>query len=78
MAASETTTVRVRRTDSERLQALAASRGTSVIDVVHVAIDALEKQEFLQGLTADYARLQEDPEQWERYVAERQEWDTLT
>ena len=62
MAASETTTVRVRRPDSERLQVLAKSRGTSVIDVVHVAIDALERQEFLQGLTADYERLREDPE----------------
>lgn len=57
---------------------LARSRGTSVIDVVHVAIDALEKQEFLQGLTADYARLRQDPEQWERFVAERQEWDSLS
>jgi hypothetical protein len=47
----------------------------SVIDVVHAAIDALEKQEFLQGLTADYARLREDPERWEQYVAERREWD---
>lgn len=50
----------------------------SVIDVVHDAIGALEKQEFLQGLTADYARLREDPERWEQYVAERQEWDSLT
>jgi hypothetical protein len=78
MAASETTTVRVRRPDSERLQVLAKSRGTSVIDVVHIAIDALEKQEFLQGLTADYARLREDPERWEQYLAERREWDSLT
>ena len=77
MAASETTTVRVRRPDSERLQVLAKSRGTSVIDVVHVAIDALEKQEFLQGLTADYAQLREDPERWEQYVAERREWAAL-
>lgn len=78
MTASETTTVRVRRPDSLRLQDLARSRGTSVIDVVHVAIDALEKQEFLQGLTADYALLREDPDRWEQYVAERQEWDSLT
>ena len=78
MATSEPTTVRVRRHDYARLQVLAKSRGASVIDVVHVAIDALEKQEFLQGLTADYARLREDPELWEQYVAERQEWDSLT
>ena len=49
--AAETTTVRVRRPDSERLQSLAKARQTAVIDVVHAAIDALERQEFLRGLT---------------------------
>ncbi|WP_394216651.1 hypothetical protein [Brachybacterium vulturis] len=78
MAATETTTVRVRRPDSERLHVLAKSRGTSVIDVVHVAIDALERKEFLEGLAADYERLRDDPERWEQYVAERQEWDALS
>ena len=78
MAASEPTTVRVRRPDSERLQVLATSRGTSVIDVVHVALDALEKQEFLQGLADDYARLRQDPEKWENYVGEGQECGPLS
>lgn len=50
----------------------------SVGDIVHAALDALEKQEFLQGLTADDARLHEDPERWGQYLAERQEWDSLT
>lgn len=61
----------------ERLQVLATSRGTSVIDVVHVAIDALKKQEFLQGSAADYAQLREGPERWEQFAAERREWDSL-
>lgn len=61
----------------ERLQVLATSRGTSVIDVVHVAIDALKKQEFLQGSTADYGQLREGPERWEQCAAERREWDLL-
>lgn len=75
--AAETTTVRVRRPDSERLQALAKARQTAVIDVLHAAIDALERQEFLRGLNEDYQQLRDDPERWEQYLAERQEWDSL-
>ncbi|WP_299166806.1 glycerate kinase [uncultured Arthrobacter sp.] len=77
MATSDTTTVRVRRPDSERLHSLAKARQTAVIDVLHAAIDALERQEFLRGVNEDYQRLQEDPERWEEYLAERREWDTL-
>jgi hypothetical protein len=75
--AIETTTVRIRRPDSERLQSLARDRQTPVIDVVHEAIDALERREFLRGLGDDYLRLRQDPDQWQRYLAERAEWDTL-
>lgn len=77
MASEDTTTVRVRRPDSERLQTLARNRQTTVIDVVHSAIDALERQEFLRGLKQDYQHLRNDPERWQHYVAERQEWDPL-
>lgn len=77
MATTDTTTVRVRRPDSERLQSLAKTRQTAVIDVLHAAIDALERQEFLRGLSADYQRLRDDPDRWSQYLAERQEWDTL-
>jgi hypothetical protein len=77
MATGDTTTVRVRRTDSERLQSLARSRQTTVIDVVHSAIDELERQEFLRGLNDDYRRLRDDPRQWEEFLAERHEWDTI-
>lgn len=77
MASADTTTVRVRRLDSERLQALAKARQTAVIDVLHAAIDALERQEFLRGLNEDYQRLRTDPERWEQYLIERQEWDAL-
>lgn len=75
--ATETTTVRVRRPDSERLQLIARARKASVIDVVHDAIDALERREFLNGLNEDYQRLRSDPKQWERFMAERTEWDAL-
>jgi hypothetical protein len=77
MASGDTTTVRVRRPDSERLQALAKSRQTTVIDVLHDAVDALERQEFVRGLSDDYRRLQSDPARWEAFVRERDEWDSL-
>lgn len=77
MSSEGTTTVRVRRPDSERLQSLARSRRTTVIDVLHSAIDALERQEFLRGLNDDYRRLRDDPEKWQQYLAERREWDSL-
>jgi predicted ATPase len=77
MGAEETTTVRVRRPDSERLQSIAKSRQTTVVEVVHSAVEALDRQEFLRGLGEDYRRLREDPERWEAYQAERQEWDPL-
>lgn len=77
MAAADTTTVRVRRPDSERLQSLAKTRRAAVVDVVHAAIDALERQEFLRGLNTEYQRLRNDTERWEQYLAERHEWDAL-
>src|ERR1700738_2705604 len=71
MASEDTTTVRVRRPDSERLQSLAKSRKTTVIDVLHEAIDALERQEFLRGLNDDYRHLREDPAKWRAFIEER-------
>lgn len=77
MASGGTTTVRVRRPDSERLRTLAKTRKTTVIDVLHEAIDALERQEFLRGLNDDYRRLREDPAKWQAFIEERQEWDSI-
>lgn len=77
MASEDTTTVRIRRPDSERLRVLAKERQATVVEVLHAAIDALERQEFLSGLNQDYQRLREDPERWRQHIAERQEWDAL-
>ena len=74
---ADTTTARVRRPDSERLHSLARARQSAVVDVVHAAIDALERQEFLRGLNGDYQRLRNDPARREQYLAERHEWDAL-
>ena len=67
--AAETTTVRVRRADSERLQALAKARQTAVVDVVHAAIGALKRQEFSRGLTGDYQRLRSESDMSQAFAA---------
>jgi hypothetical protein len=77
MASEGTTTVRVRRLDSERLQSLARDHQTTVIEVLHAAVNALERQEFQRGLNHDYQQLRDTPERWQQYLAERQEWDAL-
>lgn len=48
-----------------------------MIDVLHSAIDALVRQDFLRGLNQDYRQLRDDPQAWQQYLAERQEWDAL-
>jgi len=75
MAASDTTTVRVRRPDSERLSAIAKHRKTTVVEVLHSAIDALERQDFLRGLSEDHQQL--DPARREALLAEQGAWDPL-
>jgi len=75
MASPDTTTVRLRRPDSDRLSALAKSKQTTVVEVLHDAINALERQEFLRGLNADHQRL--SPAGREALLAERLVWDQM-
>ena len=75
MATNNTTTVRVRRPDSERLSALAKSRQTTVVEIVHTALDALERQDFMRCLDEDHRDL--DSSGREALLAEQAEWDPL-
>ena len=43
------------------------------MEVLHSAIDALERQEFLRGPSEDYQQL--DPSRREVLLAERSAWD---
>ena len=50
-------------------------RQTGGSPVVHTALDALERQEFMRGLNADYQSL--DAAAREDLLAEQAEWDPL-
>lgn len=75
MPSKETTTVRVRRPDSERLSVLAHASQTTVVEIVHTAIDALERQEFMRGLHQDHQAL--DAASRQALLAEHADWDPL-
>jgi len=73
---SDTTTVRLRVADSQRLTALAERHGTSLIDALTMVIDSQERQDFLNGLHANYQAL--SPEQRRALADEQQMWDQLS
>jgi len=73
---SDTTTVRLRVADSQRLTALAERHGTSLIDALTMVIDSQERQDFLNGLHADYQAL--SPKQRRALADEQQIWDRLS
>jgi len=75
MATADTTTVRLRRPDSDRLSALAKAKQKTVVEVLHDAINALERQEFLRGLNEDHQRL--SPSGREALLEERLAWDQM-
>lgn len=56
MAATETTTIRVRRTTQRRLTEEAKLAGTSVVEVLEAAVDLLEEQRLLTSMDESYAK----------------------
>ena len=63
--------------DSARLSELAKAHNATVVEMLSLAIDAIERQDFLRGLAEDWRELREDPELWTEYKVERREWDAL-
>jgi hypothetical protein len=56
MAATETTTIRVRRTTQSRLAEEAKLAGTSVVEVLEAAVDLLEEQRLLTSMDESYRK----------------------
>ncbi|KWW99144.1 hypothetical protein LI90_778 [Carbonactinospora thermoautotrophica] len=76
---SPVTTIKVRRELRDRLARLAAERHTTMAEVLEQAIAHLEREAFFARMNADLERLrEEDPQEWESYRAEGQEWERTT
>ena len=68
------TTIRVSISQRERLRQLAEQRSSSMADTLDAALEALRRDQFYREMAAAEAALRSDPEQWSRYVAERDVW----
>lgn len=68
-----TTTIRVDTDTHARLVALSKASGTSLIQTVRDAAEALRRQRFARQVATELAELHEDPQAWEAYLAEADE-----
>ena len=65
-----TTTIRVDTDTHVRLLALAKAGGTTLIETVRDAAEALRRQRFAHQVAAELADLRHDAEAWKAYLAE--------
>lgn len=65
-----TTTIRVDTDTHARLLELSQATGTSLIETVRDATEALRRQRFAHRVAAELAEIHSDPEAWEAYLAE--------
>ena len=68
-----TTTIRVDEATHAQLLDLSRAAGASLIDTVREAAEALRRQRFAHLVADELAALRNDPEDWERYVAQADE-----
>jgi len=69
------TTIKVSADTRDRLKRLADAEQSTMEVALAKLLDEAEEARFWQGVKDDYARLQDDPEQWAGYVSELAEWD---
>ena len=70
-----TVTVRIPEDTHRSLREIAAVTGQSMPQVLRQAVEEFRRHSFLQGLSADFAALREDPEAWHEELEERVEWE---
>ena len=65
-----TTTIRVDTDTHARLVELSQATGSSIIETVRDAAEALRRQRFAHQVAGELAELRNDPQAWEAYLAE--------
>jgi hypothetical protein len=69
------TTIKVSAQTRDRLKRLADEDQLTMDGELARTLDNAEEARFWEGVRADYARLQADPQEWADYVSELAEWD---
>ncbi|MFH1150191.1 MAG: toxin-antitoxin system protein [Actinomycetota bacterium] len=76
MAEKRSTTIRVTGRTKKTIEELAASTGASQIEIVAEAVEKYRRKRMIQELCDSFARLRENPAEWEDYQREVREWDS--
>jgi len=69
------TTIKVSVETRDRLKRLADEDHLTLDAELTRTLDKAEDARFWAGVRADYARLQDDPQEWGNYLNELAEWD---
>ena len=72
---TDMTTIKVSVQTRDRLKRLADEDHLTMDGELARTLDKAEEARFWEGVRADYARLQADPQEWADYVSELAEWD---
>jgi hypothetical protein len=72
---TDMTTIKVSVQTRDRLKRLADEDHLTMDGELARTLDKAEDARFWEGVGADYARLQADPQEWADYANELAEWD---
>ncbi|MGY6501085.1 MAG: hypothetical protein ACXIVQ_09385 [Acidimicrobiales bacterium] len=70
-----TTTIRVDSQTHAQLLEMSAARGSTLMDTVRDATEALRRQQFATQVGEELATLRADPEAWNAYLADAERTD---
>lgn len=68
-------TVRIKAETHAKLRNLADASGQSMPEVLDQAVESLRRQRLLEAANEAYARLKQDPKQWQAELEERALWE---
>ena len=68
-------TVRIKPETLAKLRTLAKDAGQTLPQALDKAVDAMYRQQWLEGLAEDYAKLRSDKKAWAEELRERALWD---
>jgi hypothetical protein len=69
------TMIRVSPQTHEQIQKLAKARNEPAGKIVTDAVELLDREQFWAEVQQAYDRLRSDPDEWNAYLAESDEWD---
>jgi hypothetical protein len=68
-------TMRIGEKTRAVVKELAQQRGVAMQEIIDEAVELYRRRQILEAGNAAYAALRADPDEWQEYVSECEEWD---